>query len=425
MGKHAAKSAKPQQTQKPQQKSPWRVGLLAFIVSSVIVTVVGMAILWPNADDVKLAENFSQTFSGNYQQVNGTITLVDNAACNSPDTGRVFSDSPAVPLEPAAVDCVRALVEITAGEHEGQKTQLVTYAQPGEPEFSTGDKIRMVASEDTNGEAIYTFADYQRGTALIVWGIVLIIAMGTFAAWRGVRALLGLVITLGIVGIFLLPGLASGHDAMWLALLCGAAILLIVVPMVHGLNWKSAAALAGTLVALVLSAVLSWAAIETTNLRGLGDENHLKIINYLPEVSISGLLLASFIIGTLGVLNDVTISQASTINELAEIDDDATPWRLFTGAMSVGRDHISSMIYTLVLGYTGAALPLLLLLSLAERPLIQTLTSDVMAGELLRSGVGALTLTLAVPITTLIAAWTVPGDEPTPDDGKPRLVHRH
>lgn len=266
----------------------------------------------------------------------------------------------------------------------------------------------MVESADTDGTLMYTFADYQRGTALILWGILLTIAMGAFAAWRGLRALVGLVVTLGIVSAFLLPGLARGFDPMWLALVCGAMILLIVVPMVHGLNWKSAAALAGTLVALALSAFLSWASISTTNLRGLGDENHLKVLLYLPEVSISGLLLCSFIIGTLGVLNDVTISQASTINELADIDADATPWRLFTGAMTVGRDHISSMIYTLVLGYTGAALPLLLLLSLSERPLLQTLTSDVMAGELLRSGVGALTLTLAVPITTLIAAWTVP-----------------
>ncbi|WP_211439502.1 YibE/F family protein [Corynebacterium glutamicum] len=419
MGKHAA------DTSEPKKNSPWRIGLLTFLISSVVVTLVGMVMLWPDSDDVVLADNFSQTFAGNHEQVDGTITLVDNSACNSPDTGRVFAESPTISAEPATLECVRALVDITSGANEGQKTQLITYAQPGDPEFSAGDKIRMVETPDTNGEIIYTFADYQRGPALIIWGVVLIVAMGAFAAWRGVRALVGLVVTLGIVGIFLLPGLASGHDAMWLALVCGAAILLIVVPMVHGINWKSAAALAGTLVALLLSAVLSWASIVTTNLRGLGDENHLKIINYLPEVSISGLLLASFIIGTLGVLNDVTISQASTINELAEIDEDATPWRLFTGAMSVGRDHISSMIYTLVLGYTGAALPLLLLLSLAERPLIQTLSSDVMAGELLRSGVGALTLTLAVPITTLIAAWTVPGDEPAPDDGKPRLVHRH
>ncbi|AGG67813.1 YibE/F family protein [Corynebacterium callunae] len=419
MAKHAV-------SESTTQRSPWRIGLLTFLISSVIATAVGLFVLWPDADEVVISEDFAQTFSGNYEQVDGTITLVDGAACNSPDTGRAFSDSPSVPLDTGTVDCIRALVDITSGDSAGMKTQLVTYGQPGEPVFEVGDKIRLVQTPAVDGSTMFTFADYQRGTSLMVWGLILIVAMGAFAAWRGVRALFGLVLTLGIVAAFLLPGLASGHDAMWLALTCGAAILIIVVPIVHGLNWKSAAALAGTLVALVLSAVLSWLSINSTNLRGLGDENHLKIINYLPEVSISGLLLASFIIGTLGVLNDVTISQASTINELAEIDEDATPWRLFTGAMTVGRDHISSMIYTLVLGYTGAALPLLLLLSLAERPLLQTLTSDVMAGELLRSGVGALTLTLAVPITTLIAAWTVPGDEPhPPSDGKPRLVHRH
>ncbi|WP_080791681.1 YibE/F family protein [Corynebacterium pacaense] len=416
MGRHAT-SDKP-------TRSPWRVGLLAFLIGSLLATVLGLISLWPGGREPVVSESFQQTFSYNHEQVDGTITLVDASACNSPDTGRVFDSNPRVSTDTATVTCQRALVDITSGTNEGRKTQLVVYGQAGEPVFAVGDRIRMVETPDVDGSVMYTFADYQRGSALIIWGIILVIAMGVFAAWRGLRALFGLVLTLGIVGYFLLPGLARGLDPLWLALVCGAAILILVVPMVHGLNWKSAAALAGTLVALLLSAVLSWASISTTNLRGLGDENHLKILLYLPEVSISGLVLCSFIIGTLGVLNDVTISQASTINELAEIDAKASPWRLFTGAMTVGRDHISSMIYTLVLGYTGAGLPLLLLLSLSDRPFIQTLTSDVMAGELLRSGVGALTLTLAVPITTLIAAWTVPEKNRVQKENV-GFVHKH
>ena len=177
----------------------------------------------------------------------------------------------------------------------------------------------------------------------------------------------------------------------------------------HGFSWKTSAALAGTVISLVLAAVLAHLAIGQNQLRGLGNEDNLLIQLYLPDVTVTGLMLCGFIIGALGVLNDVTIAQASTVNELADIEPDANPWRLFAGAMKVGRDHIASMVYTLVLSYTGAALPLLLLLSVADRPFGEVLTSDVMATELLRSAIGALALALAVPITTAIAAFSVVG----------------
>ena len=179
--------------------------------------------------------------------------------------------------------------------------------------------------------------------------------------------------------------------------------------LVHGFNWKSSSALGGTLLSLGLSAWLAHIAIDSNHLRGLGSEDNILIQLYLPDVTVPGLMLCGFIIGALGVLNDVTIAQASTVNELSEIEPDASPWRLFAGAMKVGRDHIASMVYTLVLSYTGASLPTLLLLSVANRPLTQIMFSDVMATELLRSGIGALALSLAVPITTIIAAFTVTG----------------
>lgn len=412
MGRHAVRSG--------ATFSPGRVGLLSFLIAAVLATAIGMLSLLSGDREIVVSENFTQTYSYNHAQVHGEVMLVDGSACNSPDTGRAFASSPTIPPDQMTVDCQRAIVAITSGSNEGMHTQLVSYGQAGEPVFEVGQHFLLTETTDENGEHIYTFSDYSRGTALVVWAVILILAMIAFAAWRGVRALAGLIITLGIVGFILLPSIARGISPMWLALICGAAILIIVVPLVHGINWKSASALAGTLISLVLAAIFSSLAINTTNLRGLGDDNHLKILLYLPEVSIPGLLLCAFIIGALGVLNDVTVSQASTITELVELDGTASPWRLFFGAMGVGRDHIASMIYTLVLSYTGAALPLLLLLSVADRPLIQTLTSDVMAGEILRSGVGALALTLAVPITTIIAAWTVP-DAPATKKQDPGL----
>ncbi|GAB2498093.1 YibE/F-like protein [Corynebacterium atrinae] len=385
-----------------------RSALLFFLASSMIVTFLGVWWLWPSSDRPEVSPQFESTFSLNHAQVQATVTLVDGAVCASPDIGRAFEGSPRTPLGQSTDPCQRALVRIESGDNAGKTTMLVSYGLPGEAELHEGSKIHLIEATDESGELTYSFGDYQRSTPLIVWGLVIAVTIALFAAWRGFRALIGLVITLFGITVFLIPGLLHGGPALPFALVSGSAILMVVVPLVHGLNWKSASALGGTLIALVIAAALAGLAIGTTHLRGLGAEDNLNILLYLPGVSILGLMLCGFVIGALGVLNDVTISQASTVNELSDLDPEATPWRLFLGAMKVGRDHISSMVYTLVLSYTGAALPMLLLISVANRPLTQTLTSDIVATELLRSGIGALALTLAVPLTTLIAAWTVP-----------------
>lgn len=361
--------------------------------------------LWPSGEPV-VSDSFYQTFPLGKARIDAHVIATMDGACTSPESGGVFDTAPK-DVPGAARDCEWALIGIDSGEHAGKRTLLINSGQAGEPQLQAEEKIVLTYAPDNSGQAHYSFADYHRTGSLIIWGIVIALMIVALALWRGVRALIGLVLTLVIIAIFTLPALLVGKDPLLIAVVSGSAILFPVVFLVHGLNWKSASALGGTLIALGLAAGLAWTAIEHTHLRGLGDDDNLTILLYLPEVSVTGLMLCGFIIGALGVLNDVTIAQASTVNEMAELDPDATPWRLFLGAMRVGRDHISSMVYTLVLTYTGAALPLLLLLNVADRPLTETLTSDIVATELLRSGVGALALTLAVPITTIVAAWTV------------------
>lgn len=410
MGRHAI--AEPP---KGTATTLWRRILLGFLVLCGIATIAGMATLWPPKEDPVVSPEFTNTFALNQNQVNGEVSAAGPGVCQSESTGRVFATSPGVspanPPVPAEQTCHNVIVDIQSGENAGMRTLLITYGQPGEPELAEGDQIRLSETLDATGETVYSFTDYQRGGALLVWGLVIAAAIVIFAALRGVRALFGLVITLGVIAGFLLPALVHGGAPLPLAVVAGSAILFLVVLLVHGFNWKSCSALAGTLIALGIAAVLASLAIDSTHLSGLGSEDNLRILLYLPEVSVTGLMLCGFIIGALGVLNDVTISQASTINELSDLEPEAGMGRLFLGAMKVGRDHISSMVYTLVLTYTGAALPLLLLISVSDRPLLQTLTSDLVATELLRSGIGALALTLAVPITTLIAAVVVPNRE--------------
>lgn len=403
MGRHAI--AEPP---KQQRTTLWRRILLGFLILCGVATTVGLVTLWPPDEEPAVSPEFSATFTLNQNQVNGEVVDVGPGACQAPSTGQAFDTVPQDSPATSGNTCTNALVDINSGQNEGMSTRLITYGQPGEPELAVGDRIRMAETVAADGQLTYTFTDYQRSTALLVWGLVIAGAIVLFAALRGVRALLGLVITLAVLGVFLLPALVHGGAPLALAVVAGATILFLVVLLVHGFNWKSCSALAGTLISLGIAAWLAATAIDTTRLQGLGSEDNLRILLYLPEVSVTGLMLCGFIIGALGVLNDVTISQASTVNELSDLEPDAGPWRLFTGAMKVGRDHISSMVYTLVLTYTGAALPLLLLISVSDRPLTQTLTSDLVATELLRSGVGALALTLAVPITTVIAAYVVP-----------------
>ena len=384
-----------------------RILLVVFIAAWVGGTIFGVYTMWPGDKKPNISPNFYTSFSMSHAQVEGTVLFTQPGSCTSSEVGRVFDTSP---RESPGSDnnCQWYITQIDSGTNKGQRTLLINSHNPGEPELHKNDRILLIEDKTADGAMSYGFSDFQRTYPLLLWGLIIAAAIAGFALIRGVRALLGLGITLVVVVLFTVRILLLGASPISAAVVSGAAILLLVVFMVHGFNWKSASALGGTLLALVIAAWLATIAIDNNELRGLGNSDNLSIIVNLPDVSVKGLMLCGFIIGALGVLNDVAISQASTINELADLDPQASPARLFLGAMKVGRDHIASMVYTLVLTYTGASLPLLLLLSVSERPLVQILTSDVMATEMLRSGIGALALTLTVPITTVIAAYTVP-----------------
>ena len=414
MGRHSA-APKPQPTPSSWRRlsasitqHPWRLTLLGVLVTALIATIAGMALLWPQSPASEhTSTEFQQTYALNHPQVEGTVDTTDHSACQSELTGQAFDTPPLIPGT-EEVQCDRALVNITSGEDEGRMTQLVTYGNAGDPQLKPGDNIVLSKANDPSGVVSYAFADYQRTGNLALWAVIVAVVIIAFAAWHGVRALIGLALSLGVIFAFLVPALIDAHNPLWSALVACSAIILFAVPLVHGLNWKSASAVGGSLTALILAAALAWAAIDSSQLQGYSSEDNLKLLLYMPNVSIVGVLLCGFVVGALGSLADAAVAQASTITELHGADPDARPSQLFLSAMKVGRDHIASMVYTLILTYTGATLPLLMLITAAERPAGQILSSDLVATELLRSGVGAMALTLAVPITTAIAAFTVP-----------------
>jgi uncharacterized membrane protein len=257
---------------------------------------------------------------------------------------------------------------------------------------------------DDQGATSYSFYDYERTWPLIGLAAMFAIVIVAVARWRGLRAIVGIAVAFLVLVIFLLPALQGGAAAIPVALVGAAAILYAVIYLAHGVSLRTSAALLGTLASLLLAALLSWAAIELAHLTGLSEDQNNEVAAYMGNVSITGLLLAGFIIGSLGVLNDVTVTQASTVFELAELGGDTSRRTIFVSAMRVGRDHIASTVYTLVLAYAGSSLPLLLLFSVANRSLGDVLTTESVAIEVARSAVGGIALALSVPLTTAVAA---------------------
>jgi len=295
------------------------------------------------------------------------------------------------------------LVAIDSGPNTGATTLFEFSPGPGQPQLAAGDKIRIVRQVDQQGATSYSFYDYERSWPLIGLGVLFAIVIVAVARLRGLLALVGIAVAFLVLVVFLLPALRDGAPAVPVALVASAAILYVVIYLAHGVSMRTSAALLGTLTSLLLAALLSWAAIGLAHLTGLSEEQNNVVAAYMGSVSITGLLLAGFIIGSLGVLNDVTVTQASTVFELAAVGSETSRRTVFLSAMRVGRDHIASTVYTLVLAYAGSSLPLLLLFSVANRSLGDVLTSESVAIEIARSAVGGIALALSVPLTTAIA----------------------
>ena len=285
-------------------------------------------------------------------------------------------------------------------------------------------RFRAVAGQP----AAYAFTDYQRNTPLVVLAVAFAVVVIAVARLRGLAALVGLGVAFVVMIKFMLPALLSGEDPLAVALVSSAAIMMVLLYLAHGVSIRTTTALLGTLFGLGLSALLGTWAVGATHLTGVGSEDDLTLTAVAGQVRLSGLLLAGIVIASLGILNDVTVTQASAVWELRDLDPTVPPRRLFAGAMRIGRDHIASSVYTLVFAYAGAALPVLLLINLADRPLNTILTGEAISQEIVRTLVGSIGLVLSVPLTTAVGvglvrfARTSPTPPPVPDRpwAKPR-----
>lgn len=289
----------------------------------------------------------------------------------------------------------------------------ITVSVPPEylDEVGPGDRLRVVdlGADDAYADlgTPYVFLDFVRGPPLAALAVVFAVLVVAVARWRGFAALGGLGVALAVLGAFTLPALLEGRPALPVALVSASAIMFVVLYLAHGFTLRTSTALVGTLVGLVLTAGIAGWASGAAHLTGLSDEYALDLRNVAPGLSLSAVLVCGMVLAGMGVLNDVTITQASAVWELQAADPGATRRDLFARGMRIGRDHIASTVYTIAFAYIGAALPLVMLVSISDRGLLESLSSGELAEEVARTLVGSIGLVLAIPVTTAIAALVV------------------
>jgi uncharacterized membrane protein len=269
-----------------------------------------------------------------------------------------------------------------------------------------GDHVELVRTPGKNGEpATYSFSSVRRSVPLLWLTLLFVVVVLAVAGLRGAMAVVGLVVSGATLYYFLLPALISGKPGLAVACVSASAIMFVVLYSTHGLSLRTSTALAGTLVGIGLTAAVGTVAIGGAHLTGIADETGGTLSSFTGRgLDFQGLLACSMVLAGLGVLNDVTITQASSVWELRAAAPQASRREVFAGAMRIGRDHIASTIYTIVFAYAGAALVVLMLLYVYDRNLLDLASTESLAEELARTLTSAIGLILAVPLTTAIAA---------------------
>ncbi|MGL4608685.1 MAG: YibE/F family protein [Trueperaceae bacterium] len=280
----------------------------------------------------------------------------------------------------------------------------------GVPPFRVGQHVEIYFSPSPEGGVQYVITDWIRRPALLWLTGLFLASVLVVAGFKGLRAFLATSLSLVIVIAFMLPQILAGWNPIFVSLLGVGGILLLAIYFVHGFNWSTTAALIGTYAAIIVTILLGLLFSEWAYLTGFGSEEAMMLSFSAEQVNLRGLLLAGLLIGTLGALTDITIVQASVVRELAYLNPKFGLWDLYRRGMNVGYDHVGSLVNTLVLAYTGAALPLFLLLSLNELSIGRALNLELVAGEVVHTLVGSIGLILAVPFTTFIAAFMFRGN---------------
>ncbi len=338
-----------------------------------------------------------------YRAPNGRVDAVTQGACD---------------FDPSQT-CDIVAVAVTRGDRFGE-TLTVSTAQ-GFDEFRVGADVDISFDEDGSAIAVasadvasqYQFSDFERSWVLAIVFVTFCVAVIALGAWRGVAALAGLGATLVIVVVWLLPAILDGRNPALVALVGASAVSFVALYLSHGVSRMTTVALLGTIGALVLTTVLSAITVSLANFTGFATEESTLLVIF-EGIDVRGLVLAGMVLGAAGALDDVAVTQASSVWQLKRSRPDAGFGPLWAGGLRIGQHHIGSTVNTLLLAYLGASLPLAILFTLADQSLGTVVNSEVVAVEIVRTLVGSIGLVAAVPLTTWLAATIASREEAPP-----------
>jgi uncharacterized membrane protein len=364
---------------------PSRLSLALVAICAVIVlgTVVGLIVLWPGDYEDRLP---------NAQQL--------------PTVDAVTSGVTEVPCpDPFSTRCARVRFEISEGPDEGDEVELLI----ADTVPDTGDRVRLFKVDIPPGVEApnvepYSFADFERRGSMLGLGLAFCAAVVALGRWRGLRALIGLGASLAVVLFFIVPAILDGKSPVGVAIVGALAVMIPTMAFAHGIGPKTIAASLGTAVSLLLTVGLALSFANLAHLSGFSSEEAAYLRVNATGISLEGLVIAGMVIAALGVLDDVTISQASTVLALHQANPQQGFGVLFGRALNVGRDHIAATVNTLVLAYAGASLPILLVFSVGNASFGTAINGEAVAQNVVAMLVGSIGLVAAVPVTTALAA---------------------
>ena len=390
--------------------------VLGVLAAAAVATVVGVVWLWPDDGGAAVAGAAEQAGVAT-QRFSAEVRAVSTGPCSY-----AAAESPQ--------NCRTVIVVPSAGPDANEPVALPEFnlEQTGYvPDPAPGERIVVGYEPSTD---FYFYADQDRRVTLWILAGVFAIFVAVLGRFRGLRALLSMVITAAVLVAFVAPSILDGHEPLLVAVVAASVIAFVGFYLTHGITPTTTIALAGTLASLALTLGISWVFFSAARFTGLATEEG-ALLSFVSEgIDLSSLLLAGAMIGALGALDDVTVTQAATVAELRRSNPAMRVPQLVAVGLRVGRAHIASTINTLLLAYVGASMPLLLLFSVSDQSWEMVANSELIAVEIARTLCGSMGLVAAVPLTTALAATLggdrsqraakQPGHAPSWDDFAPR-----
>ena len=371
-------------------RSSWGRVLIAAVAALAVVTVAGLVALWPGEKQERKP----------------------SSALGGPTTGaEVVAERLTRCPGPAGQRCRQIEVRLDSG-----RIREITLG-PAEvvPAVGVGAKVRVHkvdAPAGATGVEPYAYAGRDR-RGVLLWVTLAFAAMVVaLTRWRGLLALVGFALSLLLVTKFMVPAILAGSSGLLVALVGSLAVMFVTVLLTYGLTPPSLAACLGIAASLLLAALAGVAVVGAAHLDGSDSELATYLAIERSSLSLQGVVLAGLVIGALGVLADMGVTQASAVMAIRHANPELSVRQLFSGGFRVGRDHLVATTHTLVLVYVGATLPLLLTLHASGVALIDAVNTQDISEPILATLIGAMALLVSVPITTALTAAVVHGIPP-------------